>query len=964
MNPPNKTTCPPVDTLDAFAHGMLKPPKLDECESHISACPSCLETLRGLGADDTLTGHIAAAMNEPKPAKASDQLDGLLKRMLSLPPKNLNPITSPQRSNVAAELMADRAAEVLRCLEPTDDHSLGSIGDYDLERLIGAGSSGVVFQATDRTLKRSVALKVLRPSLGAMARQRFIAEAQSAASIEHANVVTIYQVGESDRLAFMAMQWIPGQTLEQQLAAGKQFEESQVRTIASQIASGLQAAHKRQIIHRDIKPANIWITETDQSVKILDFGLARISDDDPGLTATGMLAGTPNFMSPEQTKGLELDGRSDLFSLGCLIYRLLTGRLPFGAPTVLATLQAIQNHQPAALSSLRPSVGDDLNDLTMALLEKQPANRPASAQQLVALLESPRPQWPIQINHYVDSAATSQLASSVKKPTASSNGSRIFRWIATTIALAMLGFGGYFLGPQIIRIATDQGEIVIETDDPNVQVEVLKDGKLVRVLDTKTDQSFNIKSGNYEFRASPATAGASDVSFAVTPRRLVMSRGNKQIVKVSKTSAAADANSSTTNAPTTAQRSNKLIYDGKNFEQWIQIAQTDRYPKNVANAIRACGTLAETAEEQKSLFAVIESAAQRHGKLAIGDTSNGDENVMLAALHAIWQHPPELAVDFVKKQLDNGNTRSLHFCTWVIVGGVDSEINPNRHEFDSVFAGRLEKLLPAAMDREQLADHLIRTALNIPTEQLIKLNPETKALAEKAYREQSKIENSPLITSLAKLAAHVQVDDAKVVAHLIDQYNEVQWQPTPTCHQAFSALAFQIPNSHFNSGLGIPYYRPIVNWHDELRADFFTDVLEQESSQAAVERRFSTYTGQELQVLYEAMECLNAMLPKLSTETRNKIKIRLVQVEKNLPSTIKAWLGRGIVNSPTPKRQNDIAHNLKSLIATCDGKNEPAFISIPTAKGSKYPGTGGFGGGGMGGGGMGGGGMGGSGGVF
>ena len=416
MNLKTNAVCPPSETLDDFVHGKLEPPILDQCESHISECPACLETLRGLGSDDTLTGHLAAAMNEPDSSPSSEQFNGLMERMLSQTPKRLLPGSLQPPATIAAELMADRAAEVLRCLEPTDDESLGAIGDYDLERLIGAGSSGVVFKAIDRTLNRPVALKVLRPSLGAMARQRFIAEAQSAASIDHPNVVTIYQVGESKRLAFMAMQWIPGQTLEQQLAAGKQFEQSEVRTIASQISAGLQAAHEQQIIHRDIKPANIWITEADQSVKILDFGLARISDDDPGLTATGMLAGTPNFMSPEQTKGLELDGRSDLFSLGCLMYRLLTGRLPFGAPTVLATLQSIQNHQPVSVQNLQPAISDELTDLTMALLEKHPANRPASANQLTELLTADRSAWPVQINRYEATSTANSQTTGMQKP--------------------------------------------------------------------------------------------------------------------------------------------------------------------------------------------------------------------------------------------------------------------------------------------------------------------------------------------------------------------------------------------------------------------------------------------------------------------------------------------------------------------------------------------------------------------
>ena len=292
----------------------------------------------------------------------------------------------------------------------------------------------------------------------------------------------------------------PGNHWNNSWLRGSIFDEAEIRQIARQIAAGLQAAHDRQIIHRDIKPANIWITEQDRSVKILDFGLARISDDDPGLTATGMLAGTPNFMSPEQAKGLELDGRSDLFSLGCLMYRLITGRLPFGASTVLATLQAIQNHQPPSVQSLQPSCNDDLTDITMALLEKQPANRPESASQLVTILDTDRSSWPVQLNRYQVDPETDDPVSK-PQPSGSRSSGNFSRWIIATIALGLLGLGGLFFLPQIIRIATDQGEIVIETNDPDVEVEILKDGEVFRVVDTKTDQSFNIRSGSYEIRA-------------------------------------------------------------------------------------------------------------------------------------------------------------------------------------------------------------------------------------------------------------------------------------------------------------------------------------------------------------------------------------------------------------------------------------------------------------------------------
>ena len=294
------------------------------------------------------------------------------------------------------EMVADRAAEILRCVTPDDD-CLGVLGDYKLIRLIGAGSTGVVFQALDQPLNRTVALKVLRPSLGEDARTRFLTEAKLAASIEHANVVTIFQVGQVDRLAFMAMQWLPGQTLEGLLTSEEQLDDEQIVEIIRQVAMGLSAAHQKQLVHRDIKPANLWICEEDQQLKLLDFGLARINDGNHNLTATGMLAGTPGFMSPEQTRGLELDGRSDLFSLGCVLYRLLSGQLPFDRPSILATLSSIQSDYPVAPVKINSKADQDLSDLAMCLLEKRPEERPQSASQVVELLTTPREQWSLAV---------------------------------------------------------------------------------------------------------------------------------------------------------------------------------------------------------------------------------------------------------------------------------------------------------------------------------------------------------------------------------------------------------------------------------------------------------------------------------------------------------------------------------------------------------------------------------------
>lgn len=529
MSQNNVKKCPNTNTLTDYLLGQLEPPTLDECESHIADCDTCHETLRGLSADDTLSEHVADAFLQATESDSfsvdsdeNDHVRGLVDRLLS---QTGSRSLGPKPSSADTEVLADRAAEVLRCVTTPDDgqKTLGSIGDYQLMRLLGSGSTGVVFQAIDQKLDRTVALKVLRPSLGSVARERFIAEARLAASIEHPNVVTIYQVGQHDRLAFIAMQWLPGQTLEAKLHSTAAMADEDVRRISAQVAAGLQAAHQRQLVHRDIKPANVWISDDDE-VKILDFGLARIVDDNPGLTATGMLAGTPNFMSPEQTKGHELDGRSDLFSLGCMMYRMATGKLAFGATSILGTLQAIQNEQPTPPKLVNVDISSDLSDLTMALLEKQPANRPESAEQVVTMLESARGQWPMKIAGYQSPQPASQkeLKSQAKR--------RRFggRWGAF-IAASLLGLAGWNFAPQIIRIATDQGELVIESEDKGVEVQILQDGKVVRVLDTKTKNSFNIESGDYQIKA----AGDGN-SFEVTPNSLTMKRGQQTIVSVTK----------------------------------------------------------------------------------------------------------------------------------------------------------------------------------------------------------------------------------------------------------------------------------------------------------------------------------------------------------------------------------------------------------------------------------------------
>jgi serine/threonine protein kinase len=239
---------------------------------------------------------------------------------------------------------------------------------------------GIVFEAEDVHLRRQVALKVMRPALASSesARQRFLREARAAAGVKHDHVVTIYQVGQENGVPFLAMEYLEGEPLDKRLARGR-LPIPKIMQIGREIAQGLAAAHERGLVHRDIKPANIWLEGETGRVKILDFGLARPVNEDVRLTQTGAVLGTPLFMAPEQAGGKSVDARSDLFSLGCVLYLLCTGRSPFTGGDLISILFAVATEQPQPPRDLNPEVPSRLSELVVQLLAKLPAGRPSSA---------------------------------------------------------------------------------------------------------------------------------------------------------------------------------------------------------------------------------------------------------------------------------------------------------------------------------------------------------------------------------------------------------------------------------------------------------------------------------------------------------------------------------------------------------------------------------------------------------
>jgi urea transport system substrate-binding protein len=266
----------------------------------------------------------------------------------------------------------------------------GQLAHYLIGKVLGQGGMGRVYHAEDMRLRRPVALKVMLPEMTAQpgARERFLREARAMAALRNDHVITIFEVGQADEIPFLAMEFLHGQTLQERLDAGPAFAVNEILRIGREVATGLAAAQERGLVHRDIKPANLWLEEPGGRVKILDFGLARPIDDRAGLSRSGDVIGTPQYMAPEQALAQPVDGRSDLFSLGVVLYRLCTGQPPFRGDSITAVLVAVATERPRPVQELNPNIPAALADLVMRLLEKDPTQRPASAAELAAAIRA------------------------------------------------------------------------------------------------------------------------------------------------------------------------------------------------------------------------------------------------------------------------------------------------------------------------------------------------------------------------------------------------------------------------------------------------------------------------------------------------------------------------------------------------------------------------------------------------
>ncbi len=412
-------------------------------------------------------------------------------------------------------------------LTPSDDpQTLGRIGDYTVTEVIGRGGMGIVLKARDASLDRVVAIKVLAPELAsnATARKRFLREAKTAAAVTHQHVVTIHAVGE-DRLPYLVMECVSGQSLQDKLDQQGPLELREVLRIGTQVASGLAAAHAHGVIHRDIKPANILLENGIERVRITDFGLARAVDD-VAMTRTGEVAGTPQYMSPEQAQGQPVDARSDLFSFGSVLYAMCTGRPPFRAETTIDAIRRVCDDTPRPIREINGEVPEWLTAIIDRLLAKRPEDRFQTANEVAQLLGK-------HLAHVQDPGSTPFPAiTHVHKPGFSKKPGLSHRWVAAVVVLcavlAALGVteatGVTHLTGTVVRIVTGEGTLLIEIDDPTVQVSL--DGEELTISGGGVEQ-VRLRPGQYQF---VATRNGQPVKQEL----VTITRGDKRVVTVSR----------------------------------------------------------------------------------------------------------------------------------------------------------------------------------------------------------------------------------------------------------------------------------------------------------------------------------------------------------------------------------------------------------------------------------------------
>jgi len=409
-------------------------PKREESDvsNHLASCAECRREFEALAARNDWWAEASQRLSRSATRRMDDW-----------------PVGSSSHDD-EAHFTSDFAVDFL---EPSDDtEALGRLGEYDIVEVIGRGGMGIVLKGFQKELHRHVAVKVLSPHLATSgaARRRFAREAQATAAVVHPHVMAIHSVNATAKLPYLVMPFVDCQSLQQRLDRQGPLDVKDILRIGMQAGLGLAAAHAQGLVHRDVKPANILLETNVDRVLLTDFGLARAVDD-ATLTRTGIIAGTPQYMSPEQANGDTVDLRSDLFSLGGVLYAMCTARPPFRAETTFGVLRRIRETAPRSIREINPDVPVWLERIVMKLLEKDTAERFATAQEVATLLGQclAHVQQPMSVALPTGNADWELLPHDTHGPATRLNRKRRLAVFVSSIAAAtLLGMAGWMFWPQ------------------------------------------------------------------------------------------------------------------------------------------------------------------------------------------------------------------------------------------------------------------------------------------------------------------------------------------------------------------------------------------------------------------------------------------------------------------------------------------------------------------------------------
>ncbi len=455
----NAQTCP-NERLEALLSGSLSTVDTAQVSAHLDQCQSCRRKLETLAAVEKSWQQAADYLRD-------DDYD----------------LSSISQLDIEQTTIPPQIAQVLDALHPTDDPAmLGRLGGYEISGAIGAGGMGVVLKGLDRALDRTVAIKVMAPHLATSgaARQRFAREARAAAAVIHPNVIAIHSVCTDATLPYLVMPYVGGASLQKRIDLEGPLPVPDILRIGIQIAAGLSAAHHQGLVHRDIKPANILLDQGIDRLVITDFGLARAVDD-ASMTRTGVIAGTPQFMSPEQARGEAIDARSDLFSLGSVLYTLCTGRVPFRADSALAVLRRITDSEARPIAEINPAIPPWLVHIVDRLHAKTPQQRYPSAAYVAELLTDCLAHLNQPVDHPLPAELLVELRVESHQPHIRSDRSPRFavtlrRVVVGLVLVGLLVFGGYTLATRdwsTVPETNESGVVDSNVDDVGSHVAVL-----------------------------------------------------------------------------------------------------------------------------------------------------------------------------------------------------------------------------------------------------------------------------------------------------------------------------------------------------------------------------------------------------------------------------------------------------------------------------------------------------------